>query len=70
MKKANLQSSTQELGKHVTEIIHFRGGDKLTFTGIDTESVQDGAFCKMDRKNGSRIMINTKNVNCVEVFKE
>ena len=69
-KKMNLQSSVNKLGKYTTQIIHFIGGQKLTFEHIDTESIKQGQFTKMLTKDGRIIMINDKNVLAIEVFKE
>lgn len=66
----NLKSSTNKLGKYVTQIIHGVNGNKLTFEGIDTESIKQGQFTKMDLKDGRILMINDKNVLAIEVFKE
>lgn len=66
----NLKSSTNKLGKHVTQIIHGVNGTKLTFEGIDTESIKQGQFTKMTLKDGRMLMINDKNVLAIEVFKE
>jgi hypothetical protein len=66
----NLKSSTNKLGKYVTEIIHFKGNSKLTFNGIDTESIKQGQFTKMTLKDGRMLMINDSNVLAIEVFKE
>jgi hypothetical protein len=66
----NLQSSTQKVGRYVTQIIHGINGTKLTFNGIDTESIKQGQFTKMTLKDGRMIIINDSNVLAVEVFKE
>jgi ketol-acid reductoisomerase len=66
----NLHSSTNKLGKYVTQIIHFTGGQKKTFSGIDTETIKDGTFTKMMTKDGRMLMINSNNVDMIEVFKE
>jgi len=66
----NLKSSTNKLGKYVTQIIHGINGNKLTFNGISTESIKQGQFTKMDLKDGRILMINDKNVLAIEVFKE
>lgn len=66
----DLQSTVQHLGKTVTQIIHFTNGNKRTFSGIITESIKQGEFTKMMLKDGRMLMINTANVDCVEVFNE
>lgn len=66
----NLQSSTQKLGKYVTQIWHFSGGQKRTFNSIDTTTIKDGSMCKMMTKDGRMLMVNTSNVDMIEVFSE
>ena len=66
----NLRSSVQCKGKYVTQIIHFKDGEKRTFNHIDSKSIKQGQFTKLKFKNGSLLMINDKNVNCIEVFEE
>jgi hypothetical protein len=58
------------MGKTVTQIIHFRNGNKRTFSGIITESIKQGEFTKMHLLDGRMLMINTANVDCIEVFNE
>ena len=58
------------MGKTVTQIIHFSNGNKRTFSGILTESIKQGEFTKFKLLDGRMIMINTANVDCVEVFDE
>jgi hypothetical protein len=69
-KIVNLNSSVYEQGKYVTQIIHFDGGIKRTYTGICTEGIKQGQFTKMKRKDGSMLMINDNKVLCIEVFNE
>lgn len=64
----NLKSSVNSIGKEVTQIIHFSGGNKRTFHGILSETIQDGTFTKMKLKDGRMLMVNSKNVDCIEVF--
>jgi len=66
----DLQSTVQHLGKSVTQIIHFSNGNKRTFSGIITETIKQGEFTKMMLKDGRMLMINTANVDCIEVFNE
>lgn len=58
------------MGKTVTQIIHFRNGNKRTFSGIITETIKQGEFTKMKLLDGRMLMINTQNVDCIEVFDE
>lgn len=69
-KNMDLKSSLSNYGDTVTQIIHFKGGEKRTFHGVLTKSLKQGQFTKMQCKNGSILMINDKNVLCIEVFYE
>ena len=66
----DLQSSVKVQGKYVTQIIHFIGGEKRTFENIDSEFIKQGQFTKLLSKDGRMILINDKNVLCIEVFPE
>lgn len=66
----DLQSTTKTQGEIVTQIIHFINGEKRTFENILTSSVKQGQFTKLVTLDGKLIMINDKNVLCVEVFKQ
>ena len=66
----NLKSSVNDIGEYVTQIIHFVGGEKRTFHNIDSTSIRQGQFTKFRQKDGTWVMVNDKNVLCVEVFKE
>jgi len=66
----DLQSTTKSQGEVVTQIIHFINGEKRTFEDILTNSVKQGQFTKLTTLDGRLIMINDKNVLCVEVFKQ
>ena len=66
----NLQSSTKSQGEVVTQIIHFINGEKRTFENIETDSIKQGQFTKFKTTDDRLIMINDKNVLCIEVFKQ
>tara|TARA_R110000744_G_scaffold296672_1_gene406564 strand:+ start:1040 stop:1252 length:213 start_codon:yes stop_codon:yes gene_type:complete len=66
----DLQSSTKRQGQFVTQIIHFINGEKRTFENINTKTIKQGQFTKLETIEGSLIMINDKNVLCIEVFKQ
>ena len=67
----SLKSSVEEIvGDYVTQIIHFIGGEKRTFHNIKSSSIRQGQFTKFQQKDGTWIMINDKNVLCIEVFNE
>lgn len=64
----DLQSSVKLKGRYVTQIIHFVGGEKRTFENIDSEYIKQGQFTKLITKDGRLVLINDKNVLCIEVF--
>ena len=64
----DLQSSVKSQGKFTTQIIHFVGGEKRTFENIESEYIKQGRFTKLMTKDGRLILINDKNVLCIEVF--
>jgi len=67
----NLKSSVNEVsGELVTQIIHFLGGEKRTFSHIKSKSIRQGQFTKFQQTDGTWIMVNDKNVLCIEVFDE
>ena len=68
MEDIDLKSSIE--GDYVTQIIHFIGGEKRTFYNIKTSSIKQGQFTKLTLKDGRMLMINDKNVLCIEVFNE
>ena len=70
MNKINLQSSVNRVGTIVTQIIHFSHGNKRTFEHIITTTIKQGEFTKMMTQDERMILINTENVDCIEVFKE
>lgn len=66
----DLQSSIKKQGKYVTQIIHFIGGEKRTFNNIKSSEVKQGQFTKLTTLDGRMILINDKNVLCIEIFPE
>ena len=66
----NLESTVNTMGETVTEIIHFSNGNKRTFHGIVTSTIKQWEFTKMNLTDGRLLMVNTANVDCIEVFKE
>jgi hypothetical protein len=64
----DLQSSVKKQGKFTTQIIHFVGGEKRTFENIDSEFIKQGQFTKLITEDNRMILINDKNVLCIEVF--
>lgn len=70
MEKISNNSTVEEVGEFVTQIIVFASGNKKTFTGVKTKTIRQGEFTQFELKSGSRIYINTKNVDFFEVIKE
>ena len=68
--KTDLQSSVKKSGDVVTQIIHFIGGEKRTFVNIMTSDIKQGQFTKLMTIDGRMILINDKNVLCIEIFKQ
>ena len=65
-----LQSTAKKQGNIVTQIIHFVNGEKRTFENIKTNSIKQGQFTKLETTDGHLIMVNDKNVLCIEIFKQ
>lgn len=65
----NLQSSVNQAGDKVTKIIHFSNGNKRTIKGVITASIQEGSFTKFFLEDGRYVLVNTRNVDMVEVFR-
>ena len=55
--KTNLKSSITVKGRYVSQILHFINGEKRTFNDVET-------------KDGRLIMINDKNILCIEIITE
>ena len=69
----DLKSSVTEWvgdSEYVTQIIHFVGGIKRTYGGIEASSIRQGQFTKFRCKNGALVMVNDANVLMIEVFPE
>lgn len=66
----DLESSVKSQGEVVTQIVHFMNGEKRTFENILTSNIKQGQFTKLTTVDGRLIMINDKNVLCVEVFNQ
>ena len=48
-KLINLQSTVNQQGETVSQIIHFKGGVKRTYHGILSETIKQGQFTKMNK---------------------
>lgn len=71
MVELDLKSSITKIsGEYITQIIHFVGGEKRTFNNIEAKSIRQGQFTKFKQIDGTWIMVNDKNVLCIEVFKQ
>ena len=70
--EVDLKSSVAEWTKtkYVTQIYHFVGGVKRTYNGIESKTISQGQFTKFRQKDGTWILVNDKNVLCIEVFRE
>jgi GNAT superfamily N-acetyltransferase len=69
-KMVSLKSSITAKGRYVSKILHFVGGEKRTFNGVDTDSIKQGQFTKFETKDGRLVMVNDKNILCIEIIKE
>jgi hypothetical protein len=74
MKQVDLRSSVGEKyftdAEYVTQIIHFKDGQKRTIVGVIPDTIRQGQFTKFKLKDGSMIIINDINVLMIEVFAE
>jgi len=74
MENLNLNSSVGEKyftdAKSVTQIIHFKDGQKRTIVGVIPDTIRQGQFTKFKLKDESMIIINDVNVLMIEVFAE
>lgn len=64
------RNSIKTKGKRVTEIITFKGGYKTTFKNIYTKSIEQGRFTHFETEDGRMVLVNDRNVLCVEVLKQ
>ena len=69
-KMVSLKSSIIKKGRYVSQILHFVGGEKRTFNNVDTHSIKQGQFTKFETKDGRLVMVNDKNVLCIEIITE
>lgn len=67
--KKSLKSSVEELGEIVNQITVFSGGNKKTFKGVITSTIEQSEFTRFNLVDGRRIYINTKNVDWFEIIK-
>ena len=50
--------------------LHFINGEKRTFTNVDSHSIKQGQFTKFKTKDERLIMVNDKNILCIEIISE
>jgi Tfp pilus assembly protein PilP len=68
--KTNLKSTVTEKGRYVSQILHFINGEKRTFNNVDTHSIKQGQFTKFETADGRLVMINDKNILCIEIIND
>ena len=68
--KTNLLSSVNKEGEYVTQIIHFKDGQRKTIHGIISSTIETGKFTKFNCKDGRMILVNDENVLMIECIKE
>lgn len=66
----NLNSSVSSKGKIVTQIIGFTSGQKKTYKGVISDTIEQSEFTRFDLVDGRRVYINTRNVDWFEVMTE
>lgn len=70
MKHKTFYSSVAYSGKLVTQIYHFIGGEKRTFEHLKTNTIKQGQFTKIEMVDGRMLLINDKNILCIETIPE
>jgi hypothetical protein len=68
--QVDLLSSVKNKGNTVTQIITYLGGYKKTFRGVISSKIEQGEFTHLELLDGRLVLVNTKNVLNVEIFKE
>jgi hypothetical protein len=43
---------------------------KGTFNNVDTHSIKQGQFTKFETADGRLVMVNDKNILCIEIIEE
>ncbi len=66
----DLKSTTEKIWDVVTQILHFSNWNKRTFSWIITSTIKQWEFTKMMLEDGRMLLVNTNNVDCIEVFNE
>lgn len=68
--ETSLKSSVEEKGEIVKKCLQFAGGNKKTFKGVITRTIQQSEFTRFDLEDGRRVFINPRNVDWFEVVKD
>ncbi len=68
MDKAKV-SDVQEIGNFVDQRFTFIGGVKLSYRGVDANSIEQGIFTHFKMKDGRTVMIKPENVLAIEITK-
>jgi len=66
----DLKSTVSERGEFVTQILHFVGGEKRTFHNVKSKTIKQGQFTKFETLDGRLVMVNDKNILCIEIINE
>jgi hypothetical protein len=66
----SLLSSVEDKGEVVTQVIGFSSGNKKTWSGVKTDTIQQSEFTRFDTIDGRRVYINTRNVDWFEIIPE
>lgn len=69
-KQTNLQSTVNTMWETCTQILHFSNGNKRTFAWIITSTIKQWEFTKMKLVDWRMLMVNTANIDCIEVFSD
>ena len=63
-------NTVMDKGNSVTQLITFKGGIKKTIRGVIAKSIMQSDFTHFDTLDGRKVMVNNKNVLCIEIFSE
>ena len=64
----NLHSTFNKAWETVTQIIHFKCGEKRTIEGVITKTIKQWEMTKFWTTKWVMRWIMTKNVNCIEII--
>lgn len=62
------KSSVERMGKTVTQITGFSHGNKKTWKGVQTDTIEQGEFTKFKTTDGRMVFVNTNNVDWFEII--